>query len=157
MCREGRQHANRADPGGFPFLPPLPIAFLSHCSTTTTISKCKLQQPPPPARCQICPVPTRQTLVLPSFCLLIILLGFSLWYVPFKHPNSSDALTEIIFPGDSWERGLEGGSVCPQWPAVMVTSRRPCPEVGRGKKGHPGREHVGLSCLPVPLQGGSIL
>lgn len=47
--------------------------------------------------------------------------------------------------------GGEGGCVaCPQWPAVMGTSGRPCPEVGRGKKGPPGRGHAGPPCLPAP-------
>ena len=43
------------------------------------------------------------------------------------------ALRETTFPGASWEWGAGGGE-CPQWPAVTLTSRRPCPEVGRGEK-----------------------
>ena len=47
FCREGRQHANKPDPGWiYLFLPPLSIAFLSHFSATA-ILKWKLLQPHP--------------------------------------------------------------------------------------------------------------
>lgn len=91
---------------------------------------------------------------LPSFRLPIISLGFSLGYVPFKHPNCSQGAERNNFFQESVGVGTGRGSVCPQWPAVMVTSRPSCPQVGRGKKASPGRGRVGPSCLYAPLQGG---
>ena len=47
-----------------------------------------------------------------------------------------------------WSRGSVSSVT-----AVMVTSRRPGLEVGRGMKGHPGRGRVRPSCPPAPLKG----
>lgn len=79
------------------------------------------------------PLQTMQTFVPPSFLLLgTARLFFRL--SPSKCPTCPECTQRNHSSRSQLGVGTGQGSVCPQWPAVMLTSRRPGPEVGRGKK-----------------------
>lgn len=104
LCRERRQHAIRPDPDrltSFSLQPPL----LSWVPVRNNYFKVEVTAAPAP-RLDVRLSNSDDVNICPAvFCLWVILLDFSLGYIPFKHPKCSECAERSDFPRSQWEWG----------------------------------------------------